>query len=175
MQYMLQKVAKQLQQSFQLNFCIDKQYFVNSYIRIDKMNLESDPRVEPVFNSYPKEVTKQMQALRELVLSAASEVDTLNTLEETLKWGEPSYLTKHGSTVRMDWKSKTPDQFAIYFKCTSKLVPTFKTIYKDTFTFENNRAIVFKLNESIPKKELKHCIKLALTYHKVKQLPLLGA
>ena len=138
------------------------------------MQLKSDPRVVDVFKDYPKEVASQMEALRKLVLASASEIETLDELEETLKWGEPSYLTKHGSTVRMDWKSKSPNQYAVYFKCTSKLVPTFKAIYKDTFSFETNRAIVFKLNEPIPKQELKHCIKLALTYHKVKHLPLLG-
>lgn len=116
-----------------------------------------------------------MEKLRELVLEAASEVDSLENLEETLKWGEPSYLTKHGSTVRMDWKEKKPDQYAMYFKCTSKLVPTFKELYQDTFTFEGDRAIIFKLDEKIPKNELKHCIKLALNYHKVKHLLLLGA
>jgi len=139
------------------------------------MELKSDSRVANVFSDYPMEVVSHMEALRRLVLMAASEIETLDELEETLKWGEPSYLTKHGSTVRIDWKAKNPNQYAVYFKCTSKLVPTFKTIYKDTFTFENNRAIIFKLNEPIPKQELKHCIKLALTYHKVKQLPLLGA
>jgi hypothetical protein len=138
------------------------------------MELKSDPRVAGIFSDYPKEVASQMNKLRSLVLEAASEVETLDALEETLKWGEPSYLTKYGSTVRMDWKAKSPGQYAVYFKCTSQLVPTFKTIYKDLFTFETNRAIVFKLNEPIPKKQLKHCIKLALTYHKVKHLPLLG-
>ena len=110
-----------------------------------------------------------------MVLKVASEIDGLEKLEETLKWGEPSYLTKYGSTVRMDWKEKNPEQFAIYFKCTSSLVPTFKTIYKDKFNFEGNRAIVFKLNDKIPDAELKHCISMALTYHKIKHLPLLGA
>jgi hypothetical protein len=75
----------------------------------------------------------------------------------------------------MDWKQKSPDQYAIYFKCTSKLVPTFKTLYKNKFKFENNRAIVFKLDEKIPENELKHCIAMALQYHKIKNLPLLGA
>jgi hypothetical protein len=112
--------------------------------------------------------------LRELVLTTANDVDGLEQLEETLKWGEPSYLTKYGSTVRMDWKAKNPAQFAIYFKCTSLLVPAFKKIYKDTFTFEKNRAIVFGLDDSLPEKELMHCISLALSYHKVKHLPLLG-
>jgi len=138
------------------------------------MELESNPKVKDVFNSYPKSVQRQMLFLRDLVLSAASEITGLEKLEETLKWGEPGYLTKNGSTVRIDWKAKNPDQYAIYFKCTSKLVPTFQTLYKDKFKFEGNRGIVFKLNEKIPEAELKHCISLALTYHKIKHLPLLG-
>mgnify|MGYP003144441943 CR=1 FL=1 len=67
-----------------------------------------------------------------------------------------------------------PEHIAVYFKCTSKLVPTFKSLYKDKFNFEGNRAIVFQLKDKIPVKELKHCIALALTYHKIKHLPLLG-
>ena len=139
------------------------------------MILTSNAKVKNVFNNYPKYVQRQLLNLRKLVLNTASEIDGLEELEETLKWGEPSFLTKHGSTIRMDWKEKTPDQFAIYFKCTSQLVPTFKTIYKNKFNFEGNRAIVFKLNEKIPETELKHCISMALTYHKIKHLPLLGA
>ena len=139
------------------------------------MKLISNSKVKDVFNGYPKYVKPQLIKLREAVLGAASEIDGLDELEETLKWGEPSYLTKYGSTIRIDWKEKYPEQFAIYFKCTSRLVPTFKTIYKDTFEYEGNRAIVFKLNDKIPEEELKNCIKMALTYHKIKRLPLLGA
>jgi len=53
-------------------------------------------------------------------------------------------------------------------------VPTFKTIYKNKFEYEGNTAIVFELDEKILEKELKQCIMLALTYHKVKHLVLLG-
>lgn len=139
------------------------------------MELETDPRVRSVLDEYPNLVKSKLLHLRELVISTASEIEGLDKLEETLKWGEPSYLTKHGSTIRMDWKSKTPNHYAIYFKCTSQLVPTFKTIYKDKFAFEGNRAIVFQLDEKVPKTELKHCISMALRYHKIKQWPLLGA
>ncbi len=139
------------------------------------MQLVSDPKVANVFRNYPKEVLQQLMHLRELVLKTATEIQGLEKLEETLKWGEPSYLTKYGSTVRLDWKVKKPEQYAIYFKCTSKLVPTFKTLYKNKFEFEGNRAIVFKIKDEIPVKELKHCIELALKYHKIKHLPLLGA
>lgn len=139
------------------------------------MKLKSDPKVADVFNAYPGTVKPKLIRLRELVLNAASEIDGLTELEETLKWGEPSYLTKYGSTLRMDWKEKNPEQFAIYFKCTSMLVPTFKKIYREKFKFEGNRAIIFNLHDKIPNAELKHCISMALTYHKIKHLPLLGA
>jgi hypothetical protein len=139
------------------------------------MELTSDPKVAAIFENYPKGVKEKMLHLRDLVLNTALETKELEKLEETLKWGEPSYITKNGSTLRMDWKEKTPDQVAVYFKCTSKLVSTFKVVYKDKFNFEGNRAIVFKLNENIPEKELKHCMEMALTYHKIKNLPLLGA
>lgn len=139
-----------------------------------KLDIHSDPRVFPIFESYPPEVNNQMRNLRQLILDTASEMEEINELEETLKWGEPSYLAKKGSTIRIDWKVKTPDQYAIYFKCTSKLVETFKHIYSKKFNYENNRAIVFKLNDKIPKEELKHCISLALNYHNIKKLPWLG-
>ena len=138
------------------------------------LQINRNPKVELVFNKYPDSVQEKILNLRNLIIESANEIDELIDLEETLKWGEPSYLTKHGSTVRIDWKSKYPNQYAMYFKCTSKLVPTFKLIYKDTFNFDGNRAIIFGLEDNIPKKKLKNCIKTALTYHKVKHLPNLG-
>ena len=138
------------------------------------LQLQTNPKVELIFNNYPKLVRNKILDLRKLVIETATEIDEITKLEETLKWGEPSYLTKIGSTIRIDWKSKTPVQYAMYFKCTSRLVETFRLIFKDNFTYEGNRAIVFKMDEKIPKDELKQCIKAALTYHKVKQLPTLG-
>lgn len=139
-----------------------------------KIQLRSNPEVKAVFNRYPDTVQKQMERLRALVLEVATEVGEIKSLEETLKWGEPSYLAKKGSTLRMDWKSKVPNQYALYFKCTSQLVPSFRTVFKDVFTFEKNRAIVFQLDDKLPEAELKQCIKAALTYHSIKHLPLLG-
>jgi hypothetical protein len=102
------------------------------------------------------------------------EIDGITTLEETLKWGEPSYLTKNGSTLRMDWKAKNPEQYALYFKCISRLVETFKLVFNNTLKYEGNRAIVFQLDDVIPTDIIKQCIKSTLTYHKIKHLPSLG-
>jgi hypothetical protein len=138
------------------------------------MEVKSDPAVELVFAEYPDAMRKKMLGLRALVIETASEIEGIRELEETLKWGEPSYLTKYGSTLRMDWKSKNPGQYAMYFKCTSRLVETFRTVFGDEFMYEGNRAIIFKMDDKIPTKSLKLCIRAALTYHKVKALPTLG-
>ncbi|GAA59686.1 hypothetical protein P20652_1550 [Pseudoalteromonas sp. BSi20652] len=48
-------------------------------------------------------------------------------------------------------------------------------MHSHTLTFEGNRAIVLNSEKPLPEHPVKECIKLALTYHKVKRLPLLGA
>ncbi|WP_370089369.1 DUF1801 domain-containing protein [Ekhidna sp.] len=137
------------------------------------LQITSDPIAKHAFATYPLQAKEKLAHLRKLILETADEIG-ITDLEETLKWGEPSYLSKHGSTIRIDWKEKKPDQYAMYFKCTSKLVPSFQLAFGDLFNYETTRAIVFKLNDEVPEKELKECIKAALRYHKVKKLPLLG-
>lgn len=130
--------------------------------------------VEKVIENYPVEIVGKILILRKLILDTALEIEEIDELEETLKWGEPSYLTKNGSTIRIAWKKSKPNQYALYFNCNTILVETFREIYKDVFKFEGNRAIVFDENDEIPIEALKHCIKLALTYHSIKHLPMLG-
>lgn len=115
-----------------------------------------------------------MKELRKLIIDSAKDLECVSQLEETLRWGEPSYISETGSTIRIDWKEKTPEKYAIYFKCTSQLVPTFKKVFGKTFKFEGNRAIVFQMNDRVPKTKLKKAIKAALQYHKVKNIPNLG-
>lgn len=141
---------------------------------MDEIQLKSNPEVASTFNNYPDLVRDKMFALRELIIETANEIEGLSKLEETLKWGEPSYLTKNGSTLRVDWKQRSPDQYAMYFQCTSKLVPTFKMIFGNVLKFEGNRAIILEVEEDLPTEELKQCIKATLTYHKVKHLQTLG-
>jgi len=112
--------------------------------------------------------------IRELIFNVAQQ-DGIANIEETLKWGEPSYVSSIGSTVRFDWKLNYPDQYGIYFNCKTVLIETFKEIYGDIFEYEGNRALIFKIEQPIPKKALGHCISMSLRYKKIKHLPLLGA
>lgn len=130
--------------------------------------------VEEVFKQYPKHIQSRILVLRRLILDTAMETEGIDHVEETLKWGEPSYIAKKGSTIRIGWKQSSPDQYAMYFNCNTRLVDTFKEVYRDIFNYEGNRAIVFAVNDKIPLDELKQCIVLALTYHTRKHLPMLG-
>lgn len=141
---------------------------------MEKLMLKTSPKVNQVFANYPDIVRDKMQFLRELVIKTAEETEGIGELEETLKWGEPSFVTKGGSTLRMDWKVRTPNQYAMYFQCTSRLVGTFRMVFSHKFQYEGNRAIVFQLNQSIPVLELQACVKACLTYHNVKHLMTLG-
>jgi len=138
------------------------------------MDKFENPEVAEVFSGYPEHIRRKMMFLRQLVLVTASETEGVGNVEETLKWGEPSYLTKSGSTIRMDWKKAKSNQYAMYFHCKTKLVDTFRELYRGTFKFEGNRAIVFNEDDEIPVIELKHCISLSLTYHRKKHLSMLG-
>lgn len=138
----------------------------------------NNENVRRVFASFPAEVQQKLLFLRELIFTTAEEDQSIGLLEESLKWGEPAYLTSHsksGSTLRIGWKQSNPEQYALFFNCKTRLVETFREIYPDTFKFEKNRAILFQLTDDIPVEALRHCIILSLTYHRRKKLHLLGS
>jgi len=131
------------------------------------------PGVAQVFGSYPDPVRSKLLILRQLVLETASQTEGVGPVKETLKWGEPSYLVKGGSTVRVSMFKGSPERYAMFFHCGTTLVETFRQLYPG-LRFEGNRAIVLELEDVIPVDPLKHCISLALTYHSRKHLPMLG-
>jgi len=133
-----------------------------------------DPIAAEKFRSYPDPIKSKLLFLRQLILEVASEFEDSFEVEETLKWGEPGYVSKTGSTIRIGWKVKDPEYYAMYFNCRTVLVETFKEMFREQFHFEGNRAIVFNVNDEVPVIELKRCISLSLNYHRVKHLPMLG-
>ena len=124
------------------------------------------------FESYPSDVREKLMVLRQLILDVASKTDGVGEIEETLKWGEPSYLTsktKSGTTIRIDWKEKNPEQYAMYVNCKTTLIDSYTSIFPGLFSFEGNRAILFSMDEDIPENELGICIEMALLYHHSKR------
>ena len=121
--------------------------------------------VAAVFAQYPAPLRKRLLDMRKTIFKVASKTEGVGKLEETLKWGEPAYVTVEsgsGSTIRIDRRKHAPNQYAIYFNCQTNLVDTFRMLFPTSFKFEGNRCIVFDENERVPA-ELALCIEMALT------------
>ena len=102
-----------------------------------------------------------------MILDTARATKGVGALEETLKWGQPSYLTtetKSGSTVRIDLIKSPADHYAVFFHCQTDLVATFRELYPE-LNYGGNRSILLDAKDKLPEAELRHCVGLALTYH----------
>ena len=131
-----------------------------------------DAKVAAVFDGYPRAVRTRLLALRKLIFEIAAKTDGVGKIEETLKWGQPSYLTtetRSGSTIRIDGIKGDDGRCAVYFICHTNLVERFRDLYGDTLRFEGNRGIVLDVKEPLPADELGHCVALALTYQRDKR------
>jgi len=137
----------------------------------------SEPSLNPTINelvkAYPEPVKSLFHEIRSLIFDVALDKQ-LGSIEETLKWGQPAYLCKSGSTIRVHWNQQQENSFEILFNCKTILIETFKEVYQGEFNYRGNRVIVLSLTEPLPA-SLKSCIYMALNYHNLKKLPLLGA
>jgi hypothetical protein len=128
----------------------------------------SEPAVEAVFRAYPEPIRARLLALRRLILDTAKTTGGVGAVEETLKWGQPSYLTaetKSGSTIRIDQVKSAANQYAVYFHCQTDLVATFRELYPEDFSYGGNRSILLNAEDEVAEPALRHCLALALTYH----------
>ena len=136
--------------------------------RVTKRKIIENPEVAAVFDAYTEKVKPKLMFLRKLIFDVASRTEGVGELKETLKWGQPSYLTtqtKSGSLVRIDQIKSQEGKYAMYFHCQTTLVDTFKEMYQGVFEFGGNRSIIFSEKDKVPVEALSHCISMALTYH----------
>ena len=103
-----------------------------------------------------------------MIFGVARAHTEIGPLTETLKWGEPAYLTEatgSGSTIRLGCTKTEPVYCAIFLNCRTHLIDTYRSLYPQDLKFEGNRAIVLDPTVDWPVDALEHCIGLALTYH----------
>jgi len=127
-----------------------------------------DPTVKAVFDGFPDAVRGRLLGLRRLIFDVAAATDGVGPLTETLKWGEPAYLTeksKSGSTVRLG-TTKNPGEAAVFFICHTGLVSRFKDMMPDALPYEGTRAIVFGNDDPIDEDALAQCLAMAMTFKK---------
>ncbi len=125
--------------------------------------------VAAAFAAFPEPVGLRLLEVRRLIFATAAETAGVGPLTETLKWGEPAYLTEatsSGSTIRLG-RPKSPEGVgAVLFNCRTTLVETFRAQFPEAFSYQGNRAILLDPSVPMPAEPLAICIAMALTYHR---------
>jgi hypothetical protein len=125
--------------------------------------------VEAAFAGYPEDRRERLLGVRQLILDTAAENVGVGRIEETLKWGQVSYLTpetKSGTTIRIDAEG---DGIALFVNCQTDLIERYRSAYPTSFGYGGNRAVLLEDGKPLDAAALKHCIAMALTYHKTKR------
>ena len=124
-----------------------------------------DPEVAAAFDAHPPKLRRKLLALRKLVLDTAKRSEEVGALEETLKWGQPAYLTpetRSGSTLRLGLaRDGRP---AVFVHCQTTILEGVSHAFPTAFDYDGRRAARFDA-EALPREPLRHLIRAALTYH----------
>jgi len=127
-----------------------------------------NPNVNTVLERYPDETRNRLLFLRQTIFEVAAQTEGVGELEETLKWGQISYLTpvtKSGTTIRIDTLKENSEHVGIYVNCQTTLVETFRTLYGELLEFKGTCCVRLGTLDDVPLEPLKHMIALTLTYH----------
>lgn len=125
-----------------------------------------DANVQSVFAAYPSATRDALLDLREVIFQMAATTTGVGRVEETLKWGQPAYLTsepKSGSTIRLG-RPKSGG-FAIYAHCQTTIISDFRSLFPHDFIYDGNRGVQFEIGQAVPVEKVRLLIASALTYH----------
>lgn len=104
--------------------------------------------------------------LRDLFFQIAAETPGVGPLHETLKWGQPAYLTQEtgsGTTLRLNCPGDGGCQVLVH--CQTSLIADFRDHFPDAFDYQGNRAIGVGATVDVDESMLSAFIRNALTYH----------
>ncbi|MFD3189817.1 DUF1801 domain-containing protein [Sedimentitalea sp. HM32M-2] len=126
--------------------------------------------IQAVFDRWPAAGRTVGYCLRDLIYRVSQETQT-GPLQETLKCGQPAYLTAAtgaGTTVRIGYVADEPLACRIYVHCATTLVDGYRILFPDALNYAGNRAICLSETASLPREALRRCIAMALTDHRDK-------
>lgn len=129
--------------------------------------IEMEAHLETAYGRMHPANRETLETIRAMVFKVVETNPDIGTITETLKWGEPSYLTeqtKSGSTLRLS-ETRSDARPALFVNCKTTLADDIRELYPDTFEYRDNRALVLKSKPTGTEDDIKHAIALILTYH----------
>ena len=130
----------------------------------------TNPDVKAVVDDFPSNIRLIALSLRDLIFGVAADTPQAGRIEETLRWGQPSYLTpdtKSGSTLRIG--AAKCGGCAIFAHCATDIISTYAATFNDCERIEGNRAVIFQDVSEIVPDRLRLLIHHGLTYHLVRR------
>lgn len=127
----------------------------------------TDPGVRAAFEAFPETYQQPLRDLRQLILETAEDDPRVGTLQETLKWGQPSWLPARpriGTTIRLG-TDRQGTHLALFFHCQTSVIRDFRSGPGKDMRFDGNRAILLDPDNPLPHDLLRLPIRHALTYH----------
>lgn len=121
--------------------------------------------VADVYVACGTDAQDRLMQIRTLIFRVAGEDSAIGPLTETLKWGQPSYLTektKSGTTLRLGASDET---VSLFVHCQSHVAEQWRAQYGDTLDIIGNRELRLPATGPIPEDPVRHCIAMALTCH----------
>lgn len=123
------------------------------------------PDIGQIVSGYQPPVRQGVLRLRELIFQVAEGIPQAQPLKETLRWGQPAYLTpaRVGSTLRLGpHKDAT---FALFAHCQTTIIASYAQAFAGWDRIDGNRAVLFDSLGQIEPERLSHLIRHALAYH----------
>ena len=126
----------------------------------------ADAEVQVAFERFDGAVRETLLRVRAMIYAEAAELPQIGRLAETLKWGQPAYLTpdrKAATTLRLG-APKTGGA-AVFTHCQSSVMAEVQALAGPSVRFEGNRALLLQAGAALPEAALRHLSRRALTYH----------
>lgn len=129
------------------------------------MTPKMTPEIENAFAEFESGPRASLTAMRQLIFEVGAELDEVSSIEESLKWGQPSYAPKPktGTPIRLGvTKDGTP---TLFVHCQTTLVSDLEANNPHDLRTIDNRAVVLPGGAVADNGGLRGFVKAALKYH----------
>ena len=122
------------------------------------------PAVAAAFDAFPDHARPTLLALRDAIFDTAATLP-VGRVEETLKWGQPSYATPDtnaATPIRLGLAKS--GRVAILTHCQTTVMSDFRALAPPDLDFDGNRALHLDPTSPPPAHIVTPLIRAALTY-----------
>jgi hypothetical protein len=118
-------------------------------------------QIAKFFDAMPVDVAQLLGDARLEIFRISGEAEGIGPLTETLKWGEPAYLTeapKTGTTLRL---GQIGGRAALMVPCSTTIIEDARAVFGEQPEFSGKRGLILGGERQV----FDYVVNAALTYH----------